>query len=338
MAFRGWEKIEVRTEQGSKETAVAPLIISASRSTDIPAFFSDWLINRLEKGYCKWINPFNRKPQYVSFERTKVIVFWSKNPRPIMKYLSAIEDKGFRYYFQFTVNDYEEEGFEPNVPPLGERIDTFKELSENIGKEKVIWRFDPLILTDTLGCDELLGKISKIGNEIHPYTEKLVVSFADISNYAKVKRNLTSAAISWREFTGRDMRKIASGIHGLSKNWGLKAGTCGEQVDLSGYGLTHNKCIDDDLILRITEFDKDITAFLEIKTGSHQDSLFGMEKTNPMKDKGQRKECGCIVSKDIGQYNTCNHLCVYCYANTSPDLVRRNRRNISPESEAILSS
>jgi hypothetical protein len=126
VAQAAWQHSQVSTPAGPVD-AVAPEVISASRSTDIPAFYADWLMNRLRAGYAKWTNPFNQQAQYVSFERTRVFVFWSKNPVPLLRYLDEIEARqiGGRptaYYFQFTVNDYEPEKLEPNLPPLDARI------------------------------------------------------------------------------------------------------------------------------------------------------------------------------------------------------------------------
>jgi len=158
-----WSETEIDTLNG-RQKAVAPAIISASRATDIPAFYSEWFINRLRAGYVKWFNPFNGKPQYVSFENAKAIVFWSKNPRPLFRALDEIAERCPAFYFQFTLNDYQAEGLEPGVPPLDERIATFRELSAGIGRERVIWRFDPLIITDELNVEKLVKKIEIVGD------------------------------------------------------------------------------------------------------------------------------------------------------------------------------
>lgn len=184
------EKTTIRIDSGERVEAQAPVILSASRSTDIPAFYSKWFFNRLAKGYCSWHNPFNHQKIYISFKNCKVIVFWTKNPKPILPYLHILDEMGIHYYFQITLNDYVNEGFEPNVPPIDERIDTFKLLSERIGREKVIWRFDPLIMTTSIGPQELLSKIWNIGNQIKGYTNKLVFSFIDVKTYRKVQKNL----------------------------------------------------------------------------------------------------------------------------------------------------
>ena len=178
------------TDSGEQVEALAPIIISASRSTDIPAFYVKWFFNRLAKGYCVWYNPFNRRKMYVSFERCKAIVFWTKNPKPILPYLHELDRRGIHYYFQFTLNDYVSEGFEPNVPSVTQRVETFRELSEMIGKERVIWRFDPLIITPSITPRVLLSRIWKIGNQLKGYTDKLVFSFVDVKAYRKVQNNL----------------------------------------------------------------------------------------------------------------------------------------------------
>jgi hypothetical protein len=191
---------------------------------------------------------------------------------------------------------------------------------------------------DGLGPSALLAKIARVGVKIHTHTEKLVISSADVLKYARVQKNLDDAGVKWRDFEPGDIREIASGIRELAQVWGLRAATCAEPMDLSDYGISHNRCIDDELILRVTGFDREIASFLRYKGGNQQTLPFSPEDKHPMKDKGQRKACGCIVSKDIGQYNTCGHLCFYCYANASPGVVEKNRMNVSHKEEAILPS
>lgn len=130
------DKVIIVTDQGEKKEATTPVIISASRSTDIPAFYAKWFFNRLAKGYCVWYNPFNQQPMYISFKNCKVVVFWTKNPEPIIPYLPELDKCGIHYYFQVTLNDYEQEGFEPNVPSIKSRINTFINLSNLLAKKK----------------------------------------------------------------------------------------------------------------------------------------------------------------------------------------------------------
>lgn len=292
--------IEILNEAGERVRALAPMIMSASRATDIPAFFSPWFFDRLDKGYCVWRNPYNGKDSYVSFANTRFIVFWSKNPAPLSPFLPRLKERGIGFYIQYTLNDYECEGLEVNVPKRDARIDTFKKIVDGYGLGRVVWRFDPMILTDKIGIDELLGKIQRIASELNGYTEKLVFSFADIAGYKKVGINLRNAGINYREWTESEMREFATGLQYMNLN--MQLATCAEKIDLSRYGIEHNHCIDPDLTSRLAP---DAPAL--------QMWLFGATK-----DKGQRQACGCILSKDIGQYNTCSHGCLYCYATNTP--------------------
>jgi len=334
-----WNKTKIETKSGETVEAQAPIIISASRSTDIPAFYSDWFIDRLKKGYVKWKNPFNGVPLYVSFQDTRLIVFWSKDYKPILKHLDYLNEKGIHYYFQFTLNDYDTEKLEPNVPNIQSRIETFIELSEKVGKEKVIWRFDPLVLTNKIGFNELLRKVENVGNQLKNYTDKLVFSFADIKIYKKVQNNLRSNSIFYQEFNERTMNEFATGLQHLNKNWNFELATCAEQIPLEKYGIIHNKCVDDDLMIKLFSCDKVLMDFLGVKiTPPDMFNPNGrIEKMQNNKDKGQRQYCGCIVSKDIGEYNTCPHLCEYCYANTSKNiaLTNWNLHKQNPNNETI---
>ena len=309
---------------------ISPVVVSASRSTDVPAFYSDWLVSRLKAGYCVWVNPFNQEKCRVSFANARMIVFWSKNPRPMLKRLDEVESLGFKqYYFQFTLNDYVAEGLEPNVPKVEKRIDTFRRLADRIGKERVIWRFDPLLLTDKISIDVLLERIARIGRLLKGYTEKLVFSFIDIASYRKVQKNL--AGLGCREFSAEDQVRFAKGLAELNGELGLELATCGELSDLSAYGIKHNKCVDDELMIRLFYDDAALMDFL----GAEYDMIDGWHIKKSKKDKGQRKACGCIVSKDIGMYNTCPHLCRYCYANFSDELVMQNYRQRFPKDDII---
>jgi DNA repair photolyase len=339
-----WDPVKIIRDNGEQVDGIAPIIISASRSTDIPAFFTNWFFNRLEKGYVKWVNPFNNlTPQFISFEKVRVIVFWSKNPKPIISHLDKLDKHDINYYFQFTVNDYEKENFEPNVPSLDERIETMKVLSEKIGREKVIWRFDPLILNDELTINGLLEKIQSLGDRILSFTNKLIYSYVDISEYQKVQNNLikdnfgfTKSNVLKAEFTNDQKIEFAIGLQKILIQWKkinpkFKIATCAEVINLSNYEIEKNKCIDDDLMIDIFKSDKKLMNFL-----GYEEDLFNTRSSAQLKDKGQRKACGCILSKDIGSYNTCNHLCTYCYANTSRKVVKSNQNIIRDDAESIL--
>ncbi len=332
MKWKGWEKIPLDIPAPSELTgtrrveAIAPLIISASRSTDIPAFYGDWFMARFQAGYVKWKSPFGGKPVYVSFAKTRVFAFWSKNPAPFLPHLDILDRRGYRYYFLFTLNDYDAERLEPNVPPVDDRIATFIRLSRRIGKGRVVWRFDPLVLSDRITVDDLLEKVRYIGDKIAPFTERLVFSFVDIEKYAKVRRNLLAGGCAGaREFTGVEVAEFCTGLSLLNRQWGLSVSACAERRDLSGYGICRGQCISYDLLA--TEFSDD-DALMEFLSPPGQKELTGTGTTKDpslrIRDPGQRNTCRCIVSKDIGQYSTCMHLCAYCYANTSLARVRRN--------------
>jgi DNA repair photolyase len=247
----------------------------------------------------------------------------------MIKHLPFLKKNVKNFYFQFTLNDYENEGYEGKLPSVKERIDTFKELSNQIGKDHIIWRFDPMILTDTIDINTLLKRIKPIGDELQNYTNKLVFSFADISIYAKVASNLKKEKIAYQEFTIETMHDFAAGLQELNKRWKLEIGTCAEKIPLEQYGIKHNKCVDDDLMIKLFSNDKKLMDFLGVKV--QQNDLFNPPKVERViknfKDKGQREICGCTFSKDIGQYNTCPHECIYCYANTSKEIALKNYNN-----------
>lgn len=311
------EKTNLCLPDGQIVQASAPTIISASRATDIPAFYSEWFFNRLKEGYVRWRNPYSGKDSFVSFHKTRFIVFWSKNPAPIIPYLTRLKDHDIKCYFQYTLNDYDAEQLEPNVPALSKRIDTFKHLSDLLGVGAVVWRFDPLILSDRITTDDLLHKIEYISAELKGYVEKLVFSFADISTYKKVGRNLSASGVNYREWTEHEMLEFAQRLSNL--DIGLELSTCAEKVDLHQFGISHNRCIDPDLITRISP-----SLLYEISK----------HKT----DKGQRALCGCIASKDIGAYNTCPHGCLYCYASSTSNSAKQNyfRHHNDPYKDSIV--
>ncbi|MCD8031142.1 MAG: DUF1848 domain-containing protein [Bacteroides sp.] len=346
------DKVSITTDHGERVEAQAPIIISASRSTDIPAFYAKWFINRLKAGYCIWYNPFNQQPMYVSFKNTKVIVFWTKNPGPLIPYLNELDQRGIHYYFQYTLNDYEKEEFEPNIPTLTDRIETFRQLSDLIGRDKVIWRFDPLILTNEITPKTLLTRIWRIGNDLKGYTNKLVFSFVDVTAYRKVQNNLiketktfTKENLYIAEPNQEQIHEIAEGLAKIREawikdGWNISMATCAEEIDLDRYGIEHNRCIDGELMKQLFSDDNDLIYYLNYGRLAEK-TLFGEDlkvslKPIQMKDKGQRKVCGCMISKDIGMYNTCSHFCVYCYANTSRKVVRANKDNLNDTSESLI--
>lgn len=163
--FGGWERVAIKLDSGDECEGVAPVIISASRSTDIPAFYGTWFVERLKRGYADWVNPFSGSLQHVSFARTRAIVFWTKDPRPMMAKLRDVAAIVPNFYFLYTLNDYEQEGYEPAVAHLERRIRTFLELSDRLGPGRVVWRFDPLILSDVCTVDILSERVSTLARD-----------------------------------------------------------------------------------------------------------------------------------------------------------------------------
>lgn len=295
------------------------MIISASRRTDIPAFYSEWFMNRIREGYLYVQNPFNtNKFKKVDLSPSKVdaIVFWSKNPRPLMPYLHELDERGYKYYFQFTITGYPKI-IEPSVPALDEVIGCFIELSNKIGSDRVIWRFDPIMLSDITNEDFIFKRFNFIAEELKEYTNQVIISFADF--YKKVITNLNKFErernTKFKDITGYPqlINKFALQLAEIaSKNY-MQILSCSEKYDLSRYGIKHGKCIDDELIEKIAQ-----------------------KKLNVRKDINQREECGCVQSQDIGQYNTCLHNCVYCYATYNKEIALKNKAKHNPQSPSIL--
>lgn len=182
----------------------------------------------------------------------------------MLTHIDELEARNIDCYIQYTLNDYEAEGLEKGVPPLAFRIDTFKKLVDRLGKGRVIWRFDPMILTDAISIDSLLKKIERIGNQMVGYTEKLVFSFADILSYRKVKANLNKSHISYQDWTEPQMLEFAERLAALNEKWGYTLATCGEKIDLKQLGIVKNRCVDDELIIRLSFEDKALMDFLKV--------------------------------------------------------------------------
>ena len=232
---------------------------------------------------------------------------------------------------------------------IQERIDTFKRLVDNLGEGRVIWRYDPLMLTDNINIEKLLGKIERIGTQLQGYTEKLVFSYADILSYRKVKANLEKNNIPYHEWTEPQMLDFARQLSILNKNWSFILATCGERIDLKPFCIEKNHCIDYDLLVRFAHDDEVLMNFIGATIKKRQRNIFGEPEPIPksaielsgdryvIKDSGQRDFCGCMRSKDIGVYNTCKHLCEYCYANDNKAIAiaNYNRHINDPFKESI---
>ena len=296
-------------------------IISASRRTDIPAFFADWFMNRIREGHFHRINPYNTgqsREFSLATEDVDAIVFWSKNPRPLMKHLDELDRRGYRYYFQFTLNPYGPD-FEPHLPEPAERLATFGELAARIGANKVVWRYDPVILSSETPVDWHLERLSAMAQELSGKTERLMFSFLDF--YGSVNRRLTelerSRGIRLFDLAAADRREemlsFAAGLKRIAGNNGMEVFSCAEREDFREAGIGHGSCIDGALIR----------------------GLFGSDRVFA-RDRNQRQECLCAVSVDMGMYNTCSFRCVYCYANRREKMIPSNLAHHSPRSASIV--
>lgn len=324
--------------EGGQISRCEPLVISASRATDIPAFHGKWFMGRLCAGFCRRRNPCNyRQESLISFAKTRVFVFWTKHPAAFLPCLSEIEASGRQFYFQYTLNDYVAERLEPRLPSLAHRLDTFRRLSDSVGPQRVVWRYDPLILGPQLSVDRLLERVDRIGRILSPYTEKLVFSFLDM--YCKTRHALRSVDPELREPSEAEMLALARGLAGLNASWPhrLTLAACAEELDMRPLGIAKNSCIDAALIARLCPNDPDVRNFLIPRP--RQAALVPMKEAASARDKGQRAACGCIPSRDIGAYSTCPHGCVYCYANQSERTVLNNMalcRRSPEERESLL--
>ena len=266
------------------------MIVSVSRRTDVPAFYSDWFFNRLKEGFAETKNPMNPKQiRIVSLKPEDVdcFVFWSKNPLPMVEKLDLLS--GYGFYFQFTLNGYGED-IEAAMPALNERVETMKRLCGKVGKERIVWRYDPILITEKYTVKFHMDMFGMLAEKLGGCFDGCVISFVD--RYGKNAKSFDKKGI--RELNYEEMTELAESFSAVGREFGFEINTCAEKVELGLYGIGHSSCIDVQRIQRIIG--------REIDVGT---------------DKNQRNGCRCAVSTDIGAYDTCKHGCVYCYANRS---------------------
>lgn len=263
------------------------MIISASRRTDIPAFYSDWFFNRIKERYVLVPNPYNSKMiSRISLDPAVVdcIVFWSKNPAPMLEKLDKLKD--YNYYFQFTLNPYGPD-IENHLPAISKRIDTFKRLSDRIGKEKVIWRYDPVLTNETYTPGFHKEKFAEIAYELKEHTEKCMLGFID--HYQHIRTAVSRFNI--QPLLKADIEEMAVSFKKTVDTCSIQLDTCTAKVDLTHLGIPGGLCIDNQLVERIAGYPISVR-----------------------KDKNQRDICRCAESIDIGTYESCLNGCIYCYA------------------------
>jgi hypothetical protein len=287
------------------------MIISASRRTDIPAFYSEWFVNRLKAGYVYVRNPMN--PKQISkiplnTEDIDCIVFWTKNAAPMFDKLDRIDALGYQYYFQWTMTLYGKD-IEYNLPEKAKVIDSFKVLSNKIGSHRTIWRYDPIIVSQQFTIEYHVHTFAKMCHLLKGYTNKCIFSYVDL--YAKTCKNAKGIIDS--EVDILSMLKIAEEFAEIARLNNISLETCSEQIELSQFGIRHAACINKHTIETIIGYAID-----------------------RKKAKGQREYCQCIDSVDIGAYDCCPHGCVYCYATASEKAVLENRKRHDVNSPLLI--
>lgn len=286
------------------------MILSISRRTDIPAFYSEWLIRRLRQGEVLVRNPMNYHQVgriVLDPQNTCCLVFWSKNPEPLLAHLAEIDALGYRSSFLFTLNAYGED-VEAHLPPRSQRLDTFRRLARAIGKEGVVWRYDPIFFNRHYTLDFHRQAFANLAASLNGFTERCIVSFIEM--YKKCRRNM--AALAADEMSLEDRLTLLQDFNNIAENHHIRLQSCAAGEELRS-AIAPGKCIDGELLAR----------------------RFG-GNLHVVKDKHQRSACGCTASIDIGAYHSCPHGCLYCYANHNPAIARRNCNAHDPESPLLL--
>ena len=271
------------------------MILSVSRRTDIPAFYSNWFYNRIKAGFVDVRNPMNIHQVgriKITPDVVDCIVFWTKNPQPMLSRLDKLSD--YKYYFQITINPYDNL-IETDVPRKASIIDSFKYLSEKIGSDRVIWRYDPILLSNNITVSYHIKYFEELAKRLHKHTAHCVISFINL--YKKTITNTKDYHIF--SPSENEMMELANNLSIIAQKYNIKITSCSEKIDLTAQGIENGCCIDPYLIEKICGY-----------------------KINIRKDKNQREECKCVESIDIGAYNTCCHNCVYCYANSNKEKVK----------------
>lgn len=291
-----------------------PQVISVSRRTDIPAFYAEWFMNRIRAGYARYKHPFGGKIYDVSLKPEDVIafVFWSRNYSPLLPYLPHLDQLGYGGYFHFTITDF---GIplEPHALPTQKVVDVFKSLADRYSPKYVLWRFDPMILSNKTPGEYMLEKFESLARQLRGYTERCYTSFVDF--YNKTRRNLQILSKQGFHFYDPEIEEKISLIRQLveiGKMDDIRLYACCESELLAVPGLKQAHCVDALLI--------------------HE--LFP-EKFRTLKQTPTRKGCGCFASRDIGAYDTCIYGCVYCYANSSHQKALANYKQHDPESPVL---
>lgn len=285
------------------------MILQTGMRTDIPAFYSEWFLNRIKEGYVLVRNPYN--PELVtkyslSPSVVDLIAFCTKNPIPMLPYLDKISMYG-QYWF-VTITPYGKE-IEPKVPEKEKILESFCVLSEKVGIDSVGWRYDPIFLSSKYTVESHIQSFEKMAKFLSGYTQTCVISFIDL--YEKVKRNFPEV----REVPKAERLFLGEQFALIGKKYGITIKSCAEGEELAPFGVDCSGC------MTVETFEKALHSSLTVP-----------------KKKGARQECACLLGNDIGAYNTCGHLCKYCYANYSADIVKDNMKRHDVNSPLLIGS
>jgi len=283
------------------------MILHTGLRTDIPAFYPEWLAKRLQEGFVLVRNPFNPNQitKYrISSDVVDVISFCTKNPAPFFPYLDLVKEYG--QYWYVTITPYGKE-IEPKVPEKERVMESFRRLSETVGKTSIGWRYDPIFISETYTVERHIKDFEHMAKYLAGYTDTCVISFIDL--YQKVKRNFPEVQVVKQE----DRRTLAKELVCIGKEYNIAIKACAEGTELAAYGVDCDGC------MTIPMYEKAIGCTLHAP-----------------KKKGARAECSCVLGCDIGAYHTCGHLCRYCYANYDAETVKRNMLLHNPESPLLL--
>lgn len=281
-------------------------IVSVSRRTDIPSFYSEWFLNRAKEGYAEYRNPFGPQEYHVLLKPEDVLcfVFWSKNFEPFLEPLKIIDDMGYRAMFNFTITGFPKI-LEPSVVETEAAIETLRRLSHRYSRRHIFWRYDPIIISDITNEDFQIENFGKIASQLEGHVERCIISYVDM--YGKVERNFkklqTETGVGGHKPDQDTRISLANQLAEIALSYGIQVYACCEHYLLSDT-IKKSKCVDGDLI----------------------GELFATD-TSELKPKPTRKECGCTESTDIGAYDACPHGCVYCYANANKDKARKTYEN-----------
>lgn len=281
------------------------MILNVSGRADIIAFYSKWFLNRLKEGYVDVRNPFN--PNLVSrinFEDVDLILFCTKNPIPIVDKLDNIK---IPYIFHITITPYKND-IEPNLPSKSDIIEAVKKISTTIGIENVYVRYDPIFISEKYNTEYHIKAFTKLCSLLKGYVKTIIVSFID--NYQNVRKNLPY--LKYRSFTEEDYKLIGENFSKIAKNNNMVVQTCFEERNLTEYGFTKGECMSKELAFKLTG------------------------KTYKKWQARKGNACNCVELVDIGVYNSCNHLCKYCYANYDESKVKVNIKNHDVNSSLLI--